>query len=316
MVRFHGRAVSSSVVVVSLLLLAPAPVAAQLGGLVKRAARGAVEDRIEAALPFTPKAAPEFNDRVLEIGPGHIDGLLAGFAAEVEYAKGASREFEDSVKAFERRHEAWERSVEEYDRAMERYEPCRERFLEQEEATSTANQARTEAALEGMDDEEFEEYMIDLAARGEVIVREVESGKNDPATQRKWEEYQQEVARMSAEQQRRTLEATAGVLAESRRQRTEDPRLVEACGAAPERQDEPMSALSGPEGVLAARGAEASGLTAAQYSIMRERVLYWAREDGRPRAMGFTEAEIRVLDERSEDVEKAVERMRKGKVPL
>ncbi|MEQ8329904.1 MAG: hypothetical protein RH859_05495 [Longimicrobiales bacterium] len=289
MVRFHGRAVSSSVVVVSLLLLAPASVAAQLGGLVKRAARGAVEDRVEAALPFTPRAAPEFNDRVLEIGPSHLDGLLAGFAAEVEYAKGASREFEDSVKAFERRHEAWERSVEEYDRAMERYEPCRERFLEQEEATSTANQARTEAALEG---------------------------KNDPATQRKWEEYQQEVARMAAEQQRRMLEAAAGVMAESRRERTEDPRLVEACGAAPERQDEPMSSLSSPEGVLAARGAEASGLTAAQYSIMRERVLYWAREEGRPRAMGFTEAEIRLLDERSEDVEKAVERMRKGKVPL
>lgn len=315
MVRFPTR-LAPALLVVALQALAPLPAAAQLGGLAKRAAKKALGDRIEDALPFTPKAAPEFDDRVLEITRPFVEGLLAGFDAEISFAKDASREYQDSVKSFERQHDAWEKAVEGYDEALERYEPCRERFQERERTTQEANEARMDKAVSDMDDEELEQRLLDLATRGEKLARDLEAGRNDPELQRQWEEYQRDVQIVTVEQQRRVMLAMSGAVAEARRASTEDPRLVEACGKKPERPAEPMSSLSGPEGVLAARGAEAAGMTPTQYAIMRERVIYWAKSDRRPEDMGFTQDEIDILNASSDQVMDVVERMRKAKVPL
>jgi hypothetical protein len=281
----------------------------------KKAAKKAVGDKIEEAT-FTPKEAPAFTDRVLEIDPELLAGLLKGFDAEVAYAKTASKEYQDQVKAHEKAREAWEKAVKDHDKAVEGYGVCRDRFMEKERASEDANQARIDKALEDMDDEEFEAHLLDLAERGEKLAKEIEAGRNDPETQRKWEEYQRETQVVILEQQRRAMLAMSGAVAESRRQRTEDPRLVEACGKEPERPAEPLSPMGGPEGVLAAKGAEAAGLTTAQYSIMRERVIAYAQADGRPTNMGYSEGEIRVLKADSEKVFDAFERMRKGKVPF
>jgi len=79
---------------------------------------------------------------------------------------------------------------------------------------------------------------------------------------------------------------------------------------------EPQSELTGPEGVLAELGATTAELTPAQYAMMRERVLYWSRANGRPSGMGFSEGEMVVLTERKGDLEHVVERMRKAKIPV
>jgi hypothetical protein len=291
------------------------PAAAQLGRLkkkVQQAAKGAVE----AQLPFTPAAAPEFDDRVLEITESLLDQLVKGFEAEVAFSKSAPGEYQDLVKAYERDQAAYEKAMERHDQASQKWDACATAFREKEATASAANEARVDKAYADMNDEELEAAMTKLAERGEKLAKDLEAGKNDPALQRQWEAYQRDVQIVTVEQQRRGLAAMSGVMAESRRARTEDPRLLEACGKEPERPVEPTSPLNGPEGVLATKGAQAAQLTPEQYAIMRERVLYWAEENQRPEGMGYTQGEIEILHQRADAVTHAISAMKKAKVPL
>jgi hypothetical protein len=121
---------------------------------------------------------------------------------------------------------------------------------------------------------------------------------------------------MLAEQKRRAQKAMGAMGAEQERERTEDARLVKACGEAPRAPTPPLSPVAGPEGVLAGKGAEAAGLTPEQYAIVRERVMVWEAEGGRPRRMGFSQTELDALDARSADLKQAFARLRKAGVPL
>ena len=311
MSRFVWRAA----LLLALVLMLPTYASAQLGGLKRRAqaaARNAVEDR----LPFTPSEAPEFNDRVLEISEARLDGLLKGFEAEIAWVKNASREFEEQNRAYERAQQEYERAQEAYGSQSERWEACAADFQKGEEAASAANQAKIDKALEDMNDEELEQYAEDLAKRGEALTKDIQAGKTDPATQKAWEDYQRELQVFVLEQQRRSLLAMSSGMAEQRRALTEDPRLEAACGKRPETPVAPSSNLNGPEGILAAKGAEAAEMTPAQYAVMRERVLYWWENDQRPEGMGYTQGEIDILAERASDVDDAFKQMKKAKVPL
>lgn len=303
-----------------LLLLAalaalPAPADAQLGAL-KRKAQQAARNALEDQLPFTPMEAPEFNDRVLEITPSLLTQLLRGFEAEAAYAKTAGKEYDEQVSAHERALKDYEKAQEAYGKDSEKWEACSTAFMEKEVAASAANDAKIDKAFEDMNDEEFEKYLEDLAVRGEKLAREIESGTSNAATQKAWQDYQRELQVVVLEQQRRGLQAMAAGMAEQRRAATEDPRLVEACGKRPETPVQPTSPLGGPEGVLAAKGAEAADMRAEQYAIMRERVLYWWEQDRRPARMGYTQGEIDLLGERADDVEEAFQKMKKARVPL
>lgn len=293
----------------------PSSADAQLGALKRKAqqaARGAVEDR----LPFTPEAAPEFDDRVLEITDDRLGRLLEGFAAEAAHAKAAGKEFEEQSKAFERALKEHEKALEAHGKAAEKYQACAADFWKKEEAAASANEAKERKALEDMDDEEFEAYAEAMAEKGERIAKLLAEGKNDAVTKREAEEYQREFEAFLVEQQRRTMAVAAAGMAESRRARTEDARLVAACGEQPESPPPPVSPLNGPEGILAVQGAEAAQMTAEQYSVMRERVLFWWEQDRRPAGMGFTRGEIDVLEGSADAVDEAFERMKKAGVPL
>jgi hypothetical protein len=74
--------------------------------------------------------------------------------------------------------------------------------------------------------------------------------------------------------------------------------------------------MTGPEGVLASKGATAAKLTEVQYAILRERVMAWEEDDGRPRRMGFSQNEFAALNARSADLKKGFDRLRKAGVPL
>jgi dsDNA-binding SOS-regulon protein len=304
------------VVLVALLGIAPSPASSQLGGLVKKAAKKAVEERVEAALPFTPKEAPEFNDRVLEIDDALVAQLLRGFDAEISYSKDASQEYKDQVAAHEQAMKDYERAREAYDGDNGRWQRCEEEFKAKEAQASEANEARIDKAVEDMNDEELEKLALDLATRGEKLARDLKAGRNDPATQRAWEEYQRDVQILTVEQQRRAMLAMSGAMAEQRRAVTEDPRLTEACGKKPESPTQPQTPLAGPEGILAARGSEAAGLTSEQYAIMRERVIYWWEQGRRPERMGYSEEEIQALEARWDEVNDVLGRMKKAKVPF
>ncbi len=295
------------------------PAEAQLGGLTRRAqgaAQQRVEQRIEEELPYTRLPAPAFHDRILEINEARLRGVLRGFAEEVEFAGRAGEEYRAQVRAHEVAVREYDAALEAYEAKMEPYTACVDRFNAQEERAQAANQALVEKAIEDMDDEEFAAYIEDLALRGEVMAREIQSGRNDPETQRRHEAYMAEVAKMEAEQARRMELALRGATAERERSSTENARLEAACGPAPVRPASPQSSLTTPEGALAQRGARAAGLTPEQYSIMRERVIYWSQRSGRPTGMGYSDGEMAALGGEKSNIERVVRRMRDARIPL
>ncbi len=295
--------------------LAPGAASAQIGGLARKAKQAVskeAEAKVDRALPYTPPPAPEFDDRVLEVTDGRLTQLLQGFEAEAAYAKVAPKEYDEQVKAWERDRAAYEKATAAYSQEYAKYDDCRTRFDAAEQQASEAD----EKALEELDDAAFAAYVEELAKRGEKIARDVEAGRNDPETLREREQYLRDVAAMQAEQNRRMQVVMQNRESVELREGTANARLVQACGAEPAAPTAPMSPMTGPEGILAAKGAEAARLTPEQYAILRERVVAWEEDDGRPRRMGFTSSEFEVLEARSADLKKALERLRKAGVPL
>ena len=318
------RLVAAALVTSAVLTLLPAPAAAQFGGLTKKAKKAA-EGAVEGAVPFTPQPAPEFSDRVLEITPGRLGQLLKGFEAEAAHAKTARKEYEEQVKNADAAQAAYEAAKAAYDRDIEKYQPCAAKFRDAELKKSDANEAEVEKVLAEMNNEEFEKYMMDLALRGEALAKRATEGTLNPATDREWQAYQKDAAIMKKEQDRRMKAAMAGMSAEHERARTENPRLVQACGPEPKAPSQPNAGVSGPEGILQQHGAEAAALDGKdaspvarveRYSIMKERVINWVAEKQRPSRMGFSSDEIKALEAQADAVNDAVAMMKKAGVPL
>ena len=318
------RLAAAIVAVCSFLSLLPAPAAAQLGGLAKKAKKAA-EGAVEGTIPFTPQPAPEFSDRVLEITPDRLGQLLKGFDAEAAHAKTAKQEYEEQVKNADAANAAYETARATYDRNAETYQACATKFREAELKKSTANEAEMEKVLAEMNTEEFDKYMEDVARRGEALAARANAGTLDPATDREWQAFAKEITAMKKEQDRRMKAVMAGMDAERQRAKTENPRLVAACGQEPKAPASPFGGVNGPEGILQQHGAAAAALDGKdsspaarveRYSIMRERVLNWAAEKGRPSRMGFSADEIKALEAAADAVNDAVGKMKKAGVPL
>jgi hypothetical protein len=331
--RIHlpeGRAMSRylrlTLAVFALHSLMPLAAAAQLGGLTKKVKKAA-EGAVEGVVPFTPQPAPEFSDRVLEITPDRLAGLLKGFEAEAANAKTAKKEYEDLVNNADAENAAYEAAKAAYDRNADTYRACASKFREAELKKSVANEAQVEKVLAEMNTEEFDKYMEDLAMRGEALATRANAGLLDPANDREWQAYAKEITAMKKEQDRRMKAAMSGMAAERERARTEDPRLVQACGPEPKAPAKPFGGVSGPEGILQQHGATAANLggggsgaggraSLERYSIMRERVLNWVAEKQRPSQMGFSSDEIKALEAQADAVNDVVSKMKKAGVPL
>ncbi|HEX9165303.1 MAG TPA: hypothetical protein VF862_05300 [Gemmatimonadales bacterium] len=307
--------------VFALQLLVPSVSSAQLGGLVKKAKKSAEE----AVIPFTPLPAPEFSDRVPEITAERLGQLLKGFEAEAANAKTAKAEYEAWQKTRDQEEAAYQEAVKAYDRALPGYTACRDKFMEAEAKASAANEAAFNKPLEEMGTEEFAKYVEALARRGEALARRQQAGNLDAATDPEWRQYLKEVTVMQKEQDRRMKAAMAGFDAERERARTEDPRLVAACGQRPKQPTRPTDAVTGPESILMQKGSQAANLQGqdnsqqmvlARYTITRERVLHWVQSKQRPSGMGFSKDEIAVLEAQAKAVNEAAEKMKKAGVPL
>lgn len=307
--------------VLALQLLVPSVSPAQLGGLAKKAKKAAEE----AVIPFTPLPAPEFSDRVPEITAERLGQLLKGFEAEAGGAKTAKAEYEARLKTRDQEEVAYQAAVTAYDTALPGYTACRDKFMEAEEKASAANEVKFNKPLQEMDSEEFEKYVESLARRGEALARKTQAGARDPATQKEWEAYRKEVDALSQEQVRRMKQVMAGYDAERERRRTEDPRLVAACGPRPNQPTRPSDAITGPESILMEKGAQAANLQGqdnsqpmvlARYTITRERVIHWFQSKQRPSGMGFSKDEIAVLEAQAKAVNEAAEKLKKAGVPL
>jgi hypothetical protein len=309
--------------VFALQLLVPSVSTAQLGGLVKKAKKTA-EDAVTAELPFTPAPAPEFTDRVQEITAERLAQILKGFDAEAGNARTAKAEYEARLANRDKEEAAYQEAQKAYDVAWPKYSACRDKFQEAEAKASAANEAAFNRPLEEMNTEEFEKYVEDLARRGESLARRTNNGTMlDPSTDKEWQAYRKEVVAMQKEQDRRMKAAMAGMNAEMERARTENPRLVAACGARPSQPTRPSDNMTGPESILMEKGSQAASLQGqdnspravlARYSISRERVLYWVASKQRPTGMGYTKEEIALFEKEAKAINDAASKMKKAGV--
>jgi hypothetical protein len=317
--RVAGCRAAIMVSLVSALTFLPVPARAQFGGLGNRV-RGAVEqkveNRVEEELPYTRLPAPEFNERVLQITDSRLDGLLRGFAAEVDYAEEAGAEYEAQRRAHDAAMTEYDRSMEAYTSQKESYDACSERFDQQEAQAQAANDAAVQKALDEMGDDEFAAYVEALAMRGQQLARDMQSSNGPPSDElmRRQQEYTAAVNAMQVEQSRRIQLAMDGMAVEAKRSATEQARLDAACGAEPQPPVMPGD-LIGEDGLLSQRGARAANVTTEQYAIMRERVAYWMSQNGRPTGMGFSDQEMAALSEKKEALEQALDDMRDADVP-
>lgn len=312
----------------ALLLHLPAPAAAQFGGLAKKAKAAvskSAEEKAESQIPFTPPAAPDFDDHVQEITAERLDQLLAGFSAEVEYAPRAKADYEAWRSDLEAKNAAYEKAMPGYEKARATWDACYTTFVEKELKASAGNEAIVAQAMAGMDTPQFEKYVEELALRGQRLAPKIQAGASDPATVKEWEQFQKEVGIMQREQQRRMELAMRGIDAQQQRSRTAQPRLVAACGAEPVQPIRPSDAVQGPESLVLEHGAEKANLAGerdtpdakrGRYSIMRERVIYFVQSKRRPSGMGFSKGEYDLLVARGDAVSDAVKAMQRAGVSL
>lgn len=314
------------VAIVAALALGLTPSAhAQLGAL-RRKAEQAASGAVESKLPFTPLPAPEFNDWVLEITPERLVQVLKGFDAEVAAMKTAKAEYEARVKSQEEAMAGYERARAAHEKESQRYIACRDKWEEAEEKARSANEEKIQKPIEELDDDQVKARYERLFKQGEKFGERAEAGTLDPANDPELQAWAREMQVVQAEMQRRSMAIMAGMRAEQERQRTADPRLVAACGARPITPERPDDWVSGPEGILMEMGATTASLQKGQrngkqdlvrrYAIIRERILHYAQSRGRPTGMGFSPDEMAALNGKSRDLNAAVDRMQKAKVPL
>lgn len=318
------RVLTASVAVLVLQGATGTPLSAQFGALGKKVKKAAGE-AVEQQLPFTPQAAPEFSDRVLEITAARLDQLLLGFNAEVAHAKTAKQEYEEQLKGAEAANNAYEAARAEHEKKRAAYQTCADGFRATELKAAMANEAAMDKVLAEMNTEEFERYIEDLALRGEAFAKRTMAGTLDPATDLGWQAYARETAALQREQTRRMKEVVAGMNAGRERDRTANPRLVAACGPEPKAPINPAEQLRGPESVLLRYGADAAALDGndpspaarlERYSIMRERVINWMAEKGRPSRMGFSAEEVSVLQAAAQKLSEVEKNLKKAGVPV
>lgn len=308
--------------VLSLLvaLVFPMPAAAQFGGLKKKIKEAA---GLEPA--FTPKPAPAFNDRILEITPERLDRLVAGLDAEAASAKTAEAEYTRLRAEAEGAEARYQADTKAYQQSRKTYDACYDKFMNEELAKAAANESALETAFKGMDDERWYRYVEDLAKRGERIAKKVMAGASDPVTMQEHEAFVRETKVMQREQERRAKLAMAGMEAENRRAETESPRLVAACGKQPAAPVRPGSDVTGPESVLLLKGSQTANLEGKEntpemkrrrYEMMRERVLYFVTQKQRPSGMGYSAGEFELLTSRAGELDDLAKRLRKAGVSL
>ena len=297
------------------------PAEAQFGRLKelgKAAARGAVDKKTEQAVEARGEqaaeearfagggggGAPTFTDDVLEITEGRVTALLRGMDAELAARPGAERTYAaaqarraEAERTYPARQAEYERRRATYDAVSARQEACaapiRERYDrlgEQEAKRSEATAGRMEAEMSDVKQARLEalaERMKAAEKRGDqAAVRALAD-----TMQREMQPFMamgQEGMR-SAKRAESLGEAMKGELA-----KCPNP------GPEPKAPESPQQV--GTEAAVAeveAAAAKASGLSAYQYAVMKERVeayleLRKRRPNARPR--GFTAAELTALE--------------------
>jgi hypothetical protein len=304
--RRHPLVRSSALVLAALLscALLPSSADAQFGKLLKKAQQKAM-GKSDAAPGSGSVPAPTFSRSVLEITDVRLGQLLKGLDAE-RAAKprlqqddaAAQAAYEASLSEYQEKKAAYERDDAAYQRKREAYESCSEKVeakYDQEAANDSSAEER-EQAKDALDAElearaqrmqGMAERMQAAQARGDQKTMHAlaDSLHNLSSMTVAVGRAQQDQFRKSNERdQKKTAELAA----------CGDP------GKAPVAPEPPGQMSPRLSGALNEAGAQASGLTTVQYSVMRERVAAYVNVQGKfasGNQYAFSEVELHVLHE-------------------
>jgi hypothetical protein len=286
------RSCTRQLVGLSLLtLLAAAPAAAQFKP--KLSKLNPLAKKEAAATPRTPT----FNERVLEITDARVDLLLKGYAAEAAALKASERELAAARVVYEEENRKHPARLREYEKNHEAWKTCQERVVKPAEARAKADAQRAQDEVTGGDEQAFERKMEDVQKR----IQAAQAAGNMEEVMRLADSLQKHVGMKSAA----TVSQSSAELQEAGR----------TCGAEPKRPDPPVPP-SANQANLDQAGADAAGLSAEQYAILKERTQAAIDEDGRmlvsSSSWAFSGDELAVLEKRAGELHAGYAPIRDG----
>ena len=249
-----------------LTLVAAGPAAAQLKPKLPKI--GPIGGKPEASASRSSTRTPTFNDRVLEITDRRLDGLLAGYKAELAALDAADRKHGGVRAAYEEENRQYPAKLKDYEAKHASWQQCQDTHVKPAEAKGREEGAALEAQVTGGDQAAFEQRMEEVGERIEAA-----QAKGDMA----------EVMRLSD-----SISQAVGMPAAAASSRiSADMQAAAArCGHEPVRP-QPPPPPSHPDVDLDQAGAAAAKMTAEQYAIMKERVRYAVREEGKVEVTSF-----------------------------
>ena len=236
--------------------------------------------------------SPTFNDRVVEITDQRLDGLLAGYRAELAALDDADKQQGSVRAAYEEENRKHPARLKEYEARHQAWEQCQATHVKPAEARAKKELDAAQAQVTGGDEKDFERRMNAMAERIKAA-----QANGDMA----------EVMRLSDSISR----AVGAPSAASANQASSDLQAAAAkCGPEPMRPD-PPTPPNYPDLKLDEAGAAAAKMTPEQYAIMKERVRYAVREGGEVAVTSsmwaFSGDEIEAMEKRGPELFEAGE---------
>jgi hypothetical protein len=262
--------------------LGKAAVKGAVEGTAEGAAKQAVGDGTREAKPATVK----FTDNLLEITDARLAQFIKGFDAEIAARPAADKQYQQQMASYEtasRLHEArmaeYDRAVAAYEKRKAAYQACADDIEKKHEKDSQKDRAASENAAEQIKGEITEDKEKKLQALADRM-RAAQARGDQAAVRAISDTVMREMqAAMAIAQQgnvvgQRMMARSAEMQAELKK--------CPAPGEEPKRPDMPSSA--DPEQarrITEDAAAKASGLTAAQYGLMKERIETYVHLKGR-----------------------------------
>ena len=247
---------------------------------------GSVGGKAETASQSTARA-PAFNERVLEITDARLDALLAGYRAELAALDAADKKHAGVRAAYEEENRQHPARLRAHEANHKTWRQCQEIHVKPAEAKARRDGEAAQQQVTGGDQADLERRMNEVGER--IKAAQAKGDMN-------------EVMRLSDSISRAV--GMPGAAAAS--QGSADLQAAAAkCGPEPVKP-QPPTPPTYPDLNLDHAGATAAKMTPEQYAIMKERVRYAVREDGKVEVSSslwaFSGDELKVMEKRGPEL--------------
>jgi hypothetical protein len=265
------------------------------------------------------RAAPAFNDEVLEITDAHINQMLKGLAAEQAELQRVAAANAAAAQQNAAEERAYEAKQQEYERQMAVFRPKAEAYqkcmmeaqgavlsAQQDPAVASVNQKM--ASMSEADQQRLQKRMEELQKRMQAAQARGDRAAQAALADTAMREMERMTGVSMGEMQRAGQKASQAAMAGPQK-----------CGPEPTAPVEPKRMRRDTRDSLQAAsvaGLKASGLEARQYSIMRERLLAYVTlgDKAGTTLYAYSDAELEALKSRMADLKRYEAHMREHSV--